>query len=67
MEDEMGLFGRKVVAAKPAQDPAKPHVYVAPDAPPSSGHVACRICGLAPDDFVHETAKATGDEGMHWA
>ena len=63
----MGLFDRKDPVARSAQDPAKPHAYEAPDQPPSSGHVACQVCGLAPDDFVHDVAKADANADMHWA
>jgi hypothetical protein len=65
----MGLFGRKTPAAKSAQAPAKTHAYKAPDAPASSGHIACQICGLAPDDFMHDAAKTDTDTDtdMHWA
>ena len=48
-------------------DPAKAHAYKAPDQPPSSGHVACQICGLAPDGFVDDVPKTTADEGTLWA
>jgi hypothetical protein len=61
----MGLFARKdPLAGKFGPDKAKAHSYKPPAAPPSSGHVACQICGQAPQDMLHGTPKTDSD--MHW-
>jgi hypothetical protein len=33
--------------------------------PPSSGRVACQVCGQAPEDTLHGVGKA--DTEMHWS
>jgi hypothetical protein len=61
----MGLFARKdPVVGKTDPDRAKAHTYKPPALPPSSGHVSCQVCGLAPEDVVHGAAKSDSD--MHW-
>ena len=59
----MGLLSRK----DPAEDRLKPHDYKAPPQPPSSGHVACLVCGRAPNDALHGAAKTGDDTDMHWS
>jgi len=62
----MGLFARKdPLAGKSDPDRAKSHAYKPPALPPSSGHVACQICGLAPQDAVHGAART--DSEMRWS
>jgi hypothetical protein len=65
MEGLMGLFDKKDQPAKQGTDRSKPHAYKPPVLPPSSGHVACQICGLAPEDRVHGTPQSDSD--MHWS
>jgi hypothetical protein len=62
----MGLFGHKGPEAdKP--DRSKPHDYKAPAQPPSSGRVACQICGQGPEDILHGSQKVEIESPIHWS
>lgn len=61
----MGLFSKKDSSAN--VDKTKAHDYKAPAQPPSSGHVACTICGRAPDDTLHDVPKNAIDSDMRWS
>lgn len=66
-EIEMGLFSRKEAAVATLQDPGKPHDYQAPPQPPSSGQVACKVCGKTPNDVIHDVPKEIPDIDLHWS
>jgi hypothetical protein len=64
----MGLLSRKNSSAGMSDaERHQPHDYKAPAQPPSSGHVACQICGRTPEDTLHDVPKNAVQSDMHWS
>jgi hypothetical protein len=52
---------------KPDESRSQPHPYKAPNPPPASGHAACQICGLPPEDAIHSVKNAGTESDIHWS